>query len=114
MFVDEKAGRMKALIAKIRTADTAYYRDDDPIMTDREYDKLMDELQRMEAETGLVLSGSPTGTRSWISRIWRSSELSTMVARLPLCDQRQILEVVELLVKQAEAREEAEKPEANA
>ena len=37
-----------------------------------------------------------------------------MVARLPLCDQRQILEVVELLVKQAEAREEAEKPEANA
>ena len=44
----------------------------------------------------------------------RASELSTMVARLPLCDQRQILEVVELLVKQAEAREEAEKPEANA
>ena len=37
MFVDEKAGRMKALIAKIRTADTAYYRDDDPIMTDREW-----------------------------------------------------------------------------
>ena len=55
MFVDEKAGRMKALIAKIRTADTAYYRDDDPIMTDREYDKLMDELQRMEAETDSFL-----------------------------------------------------------
>lgn len=44
----------------------------------------------------------------------RASELSAMVARLPLRDQRQILDVVELLVKQAEAREEEEKPESNA
>ena len=44
----------------------------------------------------------------------QASELSTMVARLPLRDQRQILDVVELLVKQAEGREETEKPEANA
>lgn len=62
MIVDEKAGRMKALIAKIRTADTAYYRDDAPILTDREYDNLMDELRELEAETGLVLSNSPTQT----------------------------------------------------
>lgn len=62
MIVDEKAGRMKALIAKILTADTAYYRDDAPIMTDREYDKLVDELRELEAETGLVLSNSPTQT----------------------------------------------------
>lgn len=62
MIVDEKAGRMKALIAKIRTADTAYYRDDAPILTDREYDKLVDELKDLEAETGLILSGSPTQT----------------------------------------------------
>lgn len=62
MIVDEKAGRMKALIAKIRTADTAYYLDDDPILTDWEYDKLLDELKNLETETGFILSGSPTQT----------------------------------------------------
>lgn len=34
MIAEEKTGRMKAHIAKIRTADTAYYRDDALIMTD--------------------------------------------------------------------------------
>ena len=62
MDFETKTSRMKALIAKIRTADTAYYRDDAPIMSDREYDQLMDELKELESETGLILSGSPTQT----------------------------------------------------
>lgn len=62
MIAEEKAGQMKDLIAAIKQADTAYYRDDAPIMTDREYDKLVDELRELEAETGLVLSNSPTQT----------------------------------------------------
>lgn len=57
MIAEEKAGQMKDLIAAIKQADTAYYRDDAPIMTDREYDKLVDELRELEAETGLVLTG---------------------------------------------------------
>lgn len=52
--------RMKALIDKLKVADVAYYRDDAPVMTDREYDHLTEELQKLESETGLVLSGSPT------------------------------------------------------
>lgn len=52
--------RMKELIDKLKVADTAYYRDDAPIMSDREYDLLTDELLKLEAETGMVLSGSPT------------------------------------------------------
>ncbi len=52
--------RMKVLVSTLQKADIAYYRDDAPIMTDREYDKLYDELLALESETGLVLSGSPT------------------------------------------------------
>lgn len=52
--------RMQNLIAAITQADTAYYRDDRPIMSDREYDALVNELQELETRTGVILSGSPT------------------------------------------------------
>lgn len=52
--------RMQELIQKIHDADVAYYQKDCLIMTDREYDQLMDELQALEDETGLILSNSPT------------------------------------------------------
>ena len=52
--------RMKALINQLKAADVAYYRDDNPIMSDREYDLMTAELLRLEAETGMVISGSPT------------------------------------------------------
>lgn len=59
-----KLERMKKLIDIIKAADIAYYRDDNPTMTDREYDLLVDELKQLESETGLILSGSPTQTVS--------------------------------------------------
>lgn len=59
-----KLERMKELIDIIKAADIAYYRDDNPTMTDREYDLLVDELKELESETGLILSGSPTQTVS--------------------------------------------------
>ncbi|MCL2578155.1 MAG: NAD-dependent DNA ligase LigA [Defluviitaleaceae bacterium] len=52
--------RIKEIIAQISTADTAYYKHDNPIMSDRDYDKLYDELKKLEKESGIVLSGSPT------------------------------------------------------
>lgn len=55
---------MWELIDRIKAADVAYYRDDNPTMTDREYDLLVDELKELEATIGLVLSGSPTQTVS--------------------------------------------------
>lgn len=55
---------MRELIERIKAADVAYYRDDNPTMTDREYDLLVDELKELETTTGLILSGSPTQTVS--------------------------------------------------
>lgn len=52
--------RMKDLIAKITEADSAYYKHDEPIMTDHDYDQLMDELLELEKTSGIILSGSPT------------------------------------------------------
>ena len=51
---------MKELISKLRDADHAYYDLDEPIMSDREYNQLFEELEQMEKETGIVLCDSPT------------------------------------------------------
>ena len=56
--------RMRELIEQLRAADVAYYRNDNPTMTDRDYDRLTDELKALETSTGLILSGSPTQTVS--------------------------------------------------
>ena len=55
---EDKILRMKDLIKTLTEADIAYYRDDDPVMSDWEYDQLTDELLKLEAET---------------ESIWRSS-----------------------------------------
>ena len=52
--------RMKELIEKLNNASKHYYQLADPVMTDYEYDKLYDELVKLENETGIVLSSSPT------------------------------------------------------
>ncbi len=54
--------RMKELSAILQAASKAYYQEDREVMSNFEYDKLYDELERLEQETGLVLSGSPTVT----------------------------------------------------
>ncbi len=52
--------RMKELVEILNRASKAYYQDGDEIMSNLEYDKLYDELQGLERETGIVLSASPT------------------------------------------------------
>ena len=52
--------RMKELIQKLNEASYAYYGKDSPVMSDKEYDALYDELTNIEHETGTTLAGSPT------------------------------------------------------
>ncbi len=55
-----KIDRMKELNEILAKAADAYYNTGVEIMSDREYDILYDELERLEKETGVILSGSRT------------------------------------------------------
>lgn len=57
-----KHSRMKELVKILNQASKAYYAENREIMSNFEYDKLYDELEALEAETGVVLAGSPTVT----------------------------------------------------
>lgn len=52
--------RMEELVSKLNEASLAYYVKDNPIMSDKEWDKLFDELTALEKETGVILPNSPT------------------------------------------------------
>ena len=56
----DKIERIKELVELLNKASDAYYVNDDPIMSDKEYDKLYDELETLEKETGYILSTSVT------------------------------------------------------
>lgn len=51
---------MKETISVLNRAARAYYTESREIMPDLEYDRLYDELERLEKETGIVLANSPT------------------------------------------------------
>ncbi len=55
-----KINRMKELNALLEKASAAYYNTGSTIMSDAEYDKLYNELEALEQETGIVLGGSRT------------------------------------------------------
>lgn len=58
--MNDQIQRMKELTASLRAASKAYYQEDRELMSNLEYDALYDELVRLEKETGVVLTGSPT------------------------------------------------------
>ncbi len=60
MNQEERLQRMKELSATLLQASKTYYQESREIMSNFEYDKLYDELQKLEAESGVVLAGSPT------------------------------------------------------
>ena len=55
-----KIERIKELTNKLHKACIAYYQYDNPVYTDKQYDDMYDELEKLEKETGMILSGSPT------------------------------------------------------
>ena len=57
----EKRARMEELVTRLNKAAKAYYQENREILSNYEYDRLYDELVRLEQETGIVWSNSPTG-----------------------------------------------------
>ena len=58
--MEDKRKRMEELVARLNRAGRAYYQESRELISNQEYDKLYDELQRLETETGIVLANSPT------------------------------------------------------
>lgn len=58
--MDTVQQQMKDLVKKLNEAAKAYYQEDREIMSNREYDELYDQLEKMEKDTGIVLADSPT------------------------------------------------------
>lgn len=57
---EQKLQRMKELSKILLEASKTYYQESREIMSNFEYDKLYDELLKLEMETGTILAGSPT------------------------------------------------------
>ncbi len=55
-----KINRIEELVEKLNLASEAYYNGQDEIMSNFEWDAMFDELSELEAETGHILSNSPT------------------------------------------------------
>ena len=60
MNYQEIKEKMQELAGKLNEASRAYYAEDKEIISNFEYDRMYDELQALEKETGVVLAGSPT------------------------------------------------------
>lgn len=58
--MESKIKQMKDLIEILNKASELYYQKNMSIMTDYEYDRLYDELVKLEKETNMTLSNSPT------------------------------------------------------
>lgn len=58
----DNISRIKQLVRELNVYRDSYYNKSESIISDYEYDKLFDELQSLENETGFIISNSPTRT----------------------------------------------------
>ena len=58
--MEAEISRMKELAKVLAAAGKAYYQENREILSNYEYDRLYDELEALEGETCVILSGSPT------------------------------------------------------
>lgn len=85
--------KIKELVHTLNRHRNAYYNLDAPSISDKEYDRLFDELKQLEEETGFVLSNSPTQTVGYKP----VSELKKVELQTPLLSLDKTKQMGELL-----------------
>lgn len=80
---------MRGMIARLNEASQAYYFGDEPIMSDKDWDALYDQLSSMEREHGVVLPDSPThrvggkpmsafAEHTHVARLWSMDKVQSL------------------------------------
>lgn len=92
--------RMRELVDYLNEKSYQYYTLDDPTISDAEYDRLYDELSRLERETGVRLDDSPT--RRVGGEVLSAFEPHTHLARLWSMGKAQSVEALEEWARRAE------------
>lgn len=59
MGFNKDRNRMTELVEQLNRYRDAYYNQNKSLISDREYDALFDELERLEEKIGIVMSNSP-------------------------------------------------------
>ncbi|MDO4274129.1 MAG: NAD-dependent DNA ligase LigA [Eubacteriales bacterium] len=92
--------QIKELVYTLNKHRDAYYNQNSPTISDKEYDRLFDELKRLEERSGFILSNSPTRTVGYypisalpkmrhsiplrsLDKTKQLSELASFIARNP-------------------------------
>ena len=92
--------QMRALVDRLNEAARAYYYSGEPIMSDKDYDALYDELLKLEKESGVVLPDSPTHRVG--AEALTAFEPHTHISRLWSMDKVQSLDELDEWIKRTE------------
>ena len=92
--------QMRPLVDRLNEAARAYYYSAEPVMSDKDYDAMYDQLLRMERESGLTLPDSPTHRVG--AEALTAFEPHTHITRLWSMDKVQSIEALDEWVKRTE------------
>lgn len=94
----EKIIQIKELVGVLNRHRHAYYNLNCPTITDMEYDQLFDKLKNLEAETGIILSNSPTQTVGYYP-VSSLKKVEHPIPLLSLDKTKQVSELCSLLAR---------------
>ena len=92
--------QMRPIVDRLNAAARAYYYSAEPVMSDKDYDALYDELVRLEKESGVTLPDSPTHRVG--AEALTAFEPHTHISRLWSMDKVQSIEALDEWIKRTE------------